>query len=189
MTALNDLPGFLLTPAHVVHLRSERLVMRRFTRDDVAIIVELDSDPQVTRFVGLTEPTTAAVVESRILPNTLAWYEKHPAHGYWAAHEIATGAFIGWFHYRPTKSPPDDLELGYRLRRDAWGNGYATEGSRALIAHAFDVLHDPRVVAHAFRANRASTRVMEKVGMTFVREVLEDGQPADWYALDAPSPR
>jgi hypothetical protein len=84
MTALHDLPGCLLTPAHVVHLRTERLVMRRFTRDDVAIIVELDSDPDVTRFVGLTEPTTPAVVESRILPNTLASYDRHPAHGYWA---------------------------------------------------------------------------------------------------------
>jgi RimJ/RimL family protein N-acetyltransferase len=189
MTALHDVPGFLLTPEHVVHLRTERLVMRRFTRDDVDLLVELDSDPAVTRYVGLTEPTTPAVVEGRILPTFLGWYEKHPAHGYWATHETATGAFIGWFHYRPTKSAPHELELGYRLRRDAWGKGFATEGSRALIAHAFDVLHDPRVVAHAFRANRASTRVMEKVGMTFEREEIEQGQPADWYAIDAPRPR
>ena len=110
------------------------------------------------------------------------WYAKHPAHGFWATHEAATGAFIGWFHYRPAKVAPHDLELGYRLRRDAWGKGYATEGSRGLIAHAFDVLRDPRIVAHAFRANRASTRVMEKVGMVFEREELEDGQPLDWYA-------
>ena len=48
------------------------------------------------------------------------------------------------------------------------------------------MLGDRRVVAHAFRANRASTRVMEKVGMVFEREEIEQGQPADWYAIDAP---
>ena len=47
--------------------------------------------------------------------------------------EKVGGRFIGWFHLRP----PDDPELGYRLRRDLWGRGYATEGSRALIDHAF----------------------------------------------------
>jgi len=186
MTMLHDLPGFLLTPEHVVHLRTERLVMRRFTRDDVGLIVELDSDPEVTRYVGLTEPTTPAVIEARVFPTVFGWYEKHPAHGFWATHEAATGTFIGWFHYRPAKVAPHDLELGYRLRRQAWGKGFATEGSHALIAHAFDVLGDRRVVAHAFRANRASTHVMEKVGMTFEREEIEDGQPLDWYAIEAP---
>lgn len=186
MTALTDVPGFLLTPVHVVHMRTERLVMRQFTREDVAVIVELDSDPEVTRYVGMTGPTTPHDVETRIFPNVFGWYAKHPAHGYWATHEAATGAFIGWFHYRPTKVAPHELELGYRLRREAWGKGFATEGARALIAHGFDVLRDPRVVAHAFRANRASTRVMEKVGMTREREELEDGQPLDWYGIDAP---
>lgn len=171
---------------HVVHLRTERLVMRRFTPDDVDLIVDLDSDPEVLRYVGLAEPTTRAVVESRILPTTFAWYAKHRGHGYWATHAVATGAFMGWFHYRPAKVAPHDPELGYRLRRDAWGKGYATEGSRALIAHAFEVLHDTRVVAEAFRANRASTRVMEKVGMVLEREEIEDGQPLDWYGLHAP---
>lgn len=178
--------GALLSPGHVVHLRTPRLVMRRFTADDVDILVELDSDPEVTRYVGLTEPTTPAIVASRVLPNVLGLYEANAAHGFFATHEIESGAFIGWFHYRPMKVPPHEPELGYRLRRSAWGKGYATEASRALIAHAFDVLHDTRVTAHAFRANRASTRVMEKVGMTFEREVLEDGQPADWYAITRP---
>lgn len=187
--ALHDVPGFLLTAEHVVHLRTERLVLRRFTRADVGVLVELDSDPEVTRYVGLSEPTTPAVVEARMLPNFFGWYERHAAHGFWAAHESGTRAFIGWFHYRPAKVAPHEPELGYRLRRDAWGKGFATEGSRALVAHAFDVLGDPRVVAHAFRANRASTRVMEKVGMVFEREEIELGQPAVWYAIAAPRPR
>ncbi len=181
--------GFLLTPAHAVHLRTERLVMRRFTRDDVGLFVELDSDPEVTRYVGMTEPTTPEVVVARVFPNVFGWYEKHAAHGFWATHEAATGAFVGWFHYRPAKVAPHDLELGYRLRRDAWGRGFATEGARALITHGFDVLGDPRIVAHAFRKNRASTRVMEKVGMRYEREEIEDGEPLDWYAITSAAPR
>jgi RimJ/RimL family protein N-acetyltransferase len=83
------------------------------------------------------------------------------------------------------KQPPHDLELGYRLRRASWKKGYATEGSRALLGHAFEKLGEKRVVAEAFRENVASTNVMKKVGMTFDREELEDGKPIDWYAIDA----
>lgn len=50
--------------------------------------------------------------------------------------EKSTGAFLGWFHYRlPPDGHTDDVELGYRLRRSAWGKGYATEGSRALVRY------------------------------------------------------
>ena len=105
--------GFKITPEHVVHLRTERLVMRRFTLEDDQLIVDLDSDPEVVRWVGNPEPTTLAVVHDRIFKNVLAWYDKGPNHGYWATHEIATGDFIGWFHFRPAKLPPHELELGY----------------------------------------------------------------------------
>ena len=159
--------------------------MRRFTRDDAELFVELDSDPEVVRWVGNPEPTTVAVVESRVLPKIFAYYAAHPSQGLWATHEIATGEFIGWFHYRPAKAPPHDPELGYRLRRASWGKGYATEGSRALLARAFDELRDPRVVAEAFRANHASTNVMKKLGMVYEREEIENGEPLDWYAIDA----
>lgn len=182
-----DITGFKLSPLHDVLLRSERLVMRRFTREDPGLIVELDSDPEVVRWVGNPEPTTLAVVDNRIFPRFFAWYDKGPNHGYWAAHEIATGDFIGWFHYRPAKNPPHEVELGYRLRRAAWGKGYATEGSRALLTRGFDELHDPRVVAEAFRPHLASIHVMKKLGMVFDREEMEDGVPVDWYAIDAPT--
>ena len=176
--------GFFLAPEHVVHLRTERLVMRRFTNDDGELIVDLDSDPEVVRWVGNTEPTTLAVFENRIWPNISRASRIDPNHGYWATHEIGGGAFIGWFHYRPMKVAPHDLEVGYRLRRACWGKGYATEGSRALLARAFEELGQTRVVAEALRANHASTNVMKKLGMVFEREVIENGKPVDWYAIE-----
>lgn len=180
----------LLLPEHVVHLRTERLVMRRFTTGDIDILVELDSDPEVTRWVGQPPPPTPAAVEAR-MPNLLGWYDKGPDEGYWATHLAATGAFIGWFLYRPMREPPGEPELGYRLRRDAWGKGYATEGSRALVARALNELYVPRVVACAMRPNTASTNVMKKIGMIFEREGTEEDTPVDWYVITrprAPSP-
>ena len=89
--------------------------------------------------------------------------------GTFAAHEKATGAFIGWFHLRPEDGHDDEPELGYRLKRDAWGKGYATEGSRALVDTAFADLGATRVWASAMAVNTASRRVMEKAGLRFVR--------------------
>ena len=84
--------------------------------------------------------------------------------------EKSTGAFLGWFHYRPYEDAPvDQPELGYRLRRSAWGKGYATEGSRALIRKGFTELGVQRVVAFTYGEHRASRRVMEKAGMRLVR--------------------
>ena len=73
---------------------------------------------------------------------------RFPGYGFWAAIEKTTGDFLGWFHYRPAPGdPPDQPELGYRLRCEAWGKGYATEGSRALIAKGFAEFGVQRVVA------------------------------------------
>lgn len=84
--------------------------------------------------------------------------------------EKATGDFLGWFHFRPHEGdPPDQPELGYRLRTSAWGKGYATEGSRALIRKGFTDLDVRRVVASTYQDNLGSRRVMEKSGMKLVR--------------------
>jgi len=92
---------------------------------------------------------------------------------------------VGWFHFRPTRDAPHDIELGYRLRRDAWGQGYATEGSRALLHKGFAELDLPRVVARTMLANVASQNVMRKLGMRHARDFIEDRFPgADQRAVE-----
>ncbi len=151
-------------------LRTARLHLRQFTRDDLDELVELDADPKVMRFINGGRPTPLEELRDDILPSWLGYYQRGDGWGFWAADDLTNGAFLGWFHLRPRRSdPPDQPELGYRLRRDAWGKGLATEGSRALIDAAFGQLGAIRVHASTMAVNIGSRRVMEKAGMRFVR--------------------
>jgi RimJ/RimL family protein N-acetyltransferase len=153
-----------------VFLETTRLTLRRFTAGDVDNLVELDGDPQVMRYINGGRPTPRTEVENAVLSRFLGYYERYEAYGFWAAVEKATGDFLGWFALHPRDdAPPDDVELGYRLRRSAWGQGFATEGSRALVDKAFTDLGAERVFAETMTVNAASRRVMEKVGLRYMR--------------------
>jgi RimJ/RimL family protein N-acetyltransferase len=150
-----------------VYLETARLVLRRFTMGDVESLTELDSDVEVMRFLT-GEPTPREEIELKVLPGILATYERHPRLGTFAAHEKASGRFVGWFGLQPTQQQ-GTVDVGYRLHRDAWGLGYATEGTKALIAKAFTDLGVDRVVADTMAVNTKSRRVMVKSGLRFVR--------------------
>ena len=153
-----------------VFLETERLILRRFTADDVDNLVELDSDPAVMRYISGGPATPREEIERGHIPAYLDYYQYYEGYGFWAAIEKSTGTFLGWFHFRPDDGAPvDEPELGYRLRRSAWGKGYGTEGSRALIRKGFTELGVQRVVAFTYGDHRASRRVMEKSGMRLVR--------------------
>jgi RimJ/RimL family protein N-acetyltransferase len=153
-----------------VYLETERLVLRRFTADDLDALTALDADPAVMRYINGGRPTPRDEMRGEYLPWWMAYYDAGDRYGFWAAIEKGTGAFLGWFHLRPQEEdPPDEPELGYRLTAAAWGRGYATEGSSALIRKAFEDLHARRVYATTMVANRASWHVMEKAGLRFVR--------------------
>ena len=158
-----------------VFLETERLVLRQFTPDDVDNLVELDSDPEVMHFITGGRATPRDEIANDFLPWFLHYYEHGDRYGFWAAIEKATGTFLGWFHFRPADGrPTDEPELGYRLRRSAWGRGYATEGSRALIRKGFTELGVRRVVAETMAVHTVSRRVMEKAGLTLVRTFHQD---------------
>jgi RimJ/RimL family protein N-acetyltransferase len=153
-----------------VFLETERLVLRQFTPADADYLVELDSDPEVMRFVTGGRATPREEIVTDFLPAFLSYYERFTGFGFWAAIEKSSGDFLGWFHFRPPAGGrPGDVELGYRLRRSAWGQGYGTEGSRALIRKGFTELGVERVVAETMAVNAASRRVMEKAGLSLVR--------------------
>ena len=146
------------------------MVLRRFTEADMDDLFELDRDPDVMYFINGGRPTSRDEIENDILPAFLEFYERFEGYGFWAAIEKSTGEFLGWFHFRPAQGRPlDEPELGFRLRKSAWGRGFATEGSRALIRKGFTELGVRRVVAETMVVHAASRRVMEKAGLKLVR--------------------
>lgn len=153
-----------------VYLKTERLRLRHFTDGDADLLVNLDADPEVMHFTTGGQPTSRAEIEQEVLPAVLGYRRRWEHLGLWATEEKESGEFIGWFHLRPGQGRSlQEPELGYRLRRESWGRGYAVEGSRALIDQAFSVSDVQRIVAETMAVHAASRRVMEKCGMTLVR--------------------
>lgn len=149
---------------------SPRLALRRMTPSDVDLLVELDSDPEVLRYLSRVPPTrpeTEALVASLV-----AAYSSHPRWGRWLAFERTGGAFVGWFaltYDGISCCQRGQLDLGYRLRRPFWGQGLASEMCRLLIPYAFEDPSIERVYAQTMAVNERSRRVLAAVGLTHVR--------------------
>lgn len=153
-----------------VILETERMILRCFTADDEDHLVDLDSDPEVMRFLTGGRPTPREVIQNDILPAFISSYEPVSGLGVFAAVDKESGEFLGWFSFRSKDAnSPNEVTLGYRVLRVFWGQGYATEGTRALIRKGFTELGVQRVVATTYQDNLASIRVMEKAGLKFVR--------------------
>ena len=156
-----------------VYLETHRMILREFTYLDIDNLVDLDSDPEVTRFINGGKPTARDVIVEQVIPRIMQYYQELDRQGIWAAMDKRDGACMGWFHLRPNRANPAETELGYRLKRKYWGQGFATEGSLQLIRKAFEELQVPVVVAIADPANGASRRVMEKTGLRFMEAYPE----------------
>lgn len=89
-------------------------------------------------------------------------------YGFWAVEEQATGGFIGFVGLDPVEAdmPFTGVEIGWRLARPAWGRGYATEAARTVLAHGFDALELPEILAVTTATNVRSQAVMRRIGMT-----------------------
>ncbi len=138
-------------------LETDRLVLRPITLEDLDLLVELDSDPEVMRYLT-GKPSTrdqVAAIMSKLLGSR------------WIAHDKSTGAFVGWFGLVPGSEAAYDVS--YRLRRDWWGRGLATEGTGRMIAAAFGSLGARRVTAQTMAVNVRSRAVMERCGLEIVR--------------------
>ncbi|MGW7582146.1 GNAT family N-acetyltransferase [Kitasatospora sp. NPDC054768] len=156
-------------------LQTDRLLLRPFTEADVDDLYTLDNDPEVMRFINGGKPADREAIRTRTLPRLLHVHSCSGTRGFWAAQEKTTGTFLGWFELRPLDDhDPAVVELGYRLNRSAWGRGYATEGSLALIGKGFADLGVERVTANTMAVNTGSRRVMEKSGLSFLRSYFGD---------------
>ncbi len=160
------------------------MILRRLTAEDADHLHALDSDPEVMKYLTGGIPHSRAFIVETSLPHYLSFYERFSDLGFWAAIEAATGAFMGWFHFKPYRENPDEIELGYRLMKRFWGQGYATEGSRALIDKGFREQNVHKVVATTMRENWRSRHVVEKVGLRFEQTFVYPGEPFPGWTAD-----
>jgi len=181
-------------------LETPRLLLRRLVAADLADLVALDRDPEVMRYVcspaGVkTAAETVERARGRIVESEQGLHEPL---GFWRIEGRGDHAFCGLGALLRMPEGDDvpavtDVELAYRLVRTAWGRGLATEAAGALVTHALRTLALPRLVAVTYPANRASQRVLDKLG--FERRGLTEykGVRATYHVLTrerwAPPPR
>lgn len=163
------------------HLQTPRLLMRPFAEEDAAGFYQMNADPEVLQFTGDApfSDESAALAFIRSYDH----YEKY-GYGRWAVLTQSTGAFIG---FCGLKFQPDGnyTDLGFRIRRNQWGRGFATEAAEACIQYAFTDLQLPFLVGRVQKQNEASIQVLEKVGMNRIRNFDFEGRPGYWYELRA----
>ena len=146
-------------------IETERLILRPWTDADRAPFVAMSADPAVMETLGgvLSEDQALAYIERAGQHLAIFGFTR------WALERRSDGAFIGAVGLAPIHQSlplPAGFEMGWRLTRDAWGQGYATEAARAAIADGFERGGLTEVFAFTSRPNLRSQAVMERVGFT-----------------------
>ena len=163
-----------------IFLETQRLILTEITRADTHLLLDLDSDPDVMRFLTDGKPST---VDENIatIDRIMTFIKRYNYRfGLWLAYTKDTNEFIGWFIFRPCKKNPDDLsqiELGYRLKKQFWKKGFATEGSQALLHYGFNQPEVKTIFATTMKLNIGSQNVMKKLGMQWKCDYQEDAFP------------
>ena len=154
-------------------------MLRQFTEADALLIKELNNAPGVLKYIPEpaleTEEQALKVIVDIILPQ----YKNNL--GRWAVHTKYNNEFIGWCGLKWLKEV-DEIDLGFRFKPGAWGKGYATEAAQHTLHYGLQHLQLKKIVAHAHIDNIASQKVLEKIGMQYVGEGIEDGIPLKGYA-------
>ena len=146
-------------------ITTERLLLRQWRDADLEPFAELNADPEVMEH--FPAPLTRA--ESDRFAASIAERIETDGFGLWAAEILDTGGFVGFAGLLPVQFESHftpAIEVGWRLARDHWGKGYATEGGKAAIGFGFDIVGLREIVSLAVPANVRSLRVMERIGMT-----------------------
>jgi len=170
-------------------LETERLVLREFLQSDDIGMFELESDPEVHRFVG--KKPVKHIDESRVYIESLKKQYEVNGIGRWAVILKDTNEFIGWSGIKliaeSINNHQNFYEIGYRFIQKHWGKGYATEAGLAFVDLAFNEMKVEYLYAYADSGNSGSRNILEKLGMLYVNSFEYDGEEHAWYSLKNPN--
>ena len=163
---------------HIV-FETPRLILGQFTEDDAELILHLNSDPDVVKYVHepllKTEEQAKKIIVDIILPQ----YKNNL--GRWATYTKSNNEFIGWCGLKYL-ADRDEIDLGYRLKKSAWGKGFATEAAKHTLDHGFVKLKLEVIFGKSHTQNIASINILKKIGMQFKGNEIEDGCPIVVYS-------
>ncbi len=155
-----------------VMLETPRLLLREMTEADADEVLRLSANPNVRRYIPGEPPPTNRDEALKILRELV--FPQYPARlGRWACVRKEDGAFLGWCGVKHVVDA-GEYDLGYRFLEEHWGRGYASEAAAAVLAYARRELAGKRVVGRAMVENRASVRVLEKIGLVYEGEERDE---------------
>jgi RimJ/RimL family protein N-acetyltransferase len=161
-------------------LRTERLLLRPFRAEDEGALLRLWNEPEVRRFLWDGQPVSMETVRGQIEWSVASFEER--GFGHFTVHLGAVPGFIGFAGLRPIGTLPE-VELLYALHPGYWGRGLATEAARAVLRFGFTEAGLAEILAGSDPPNVASFRVMQRLGMTFLRNTEIGGRPARYYRI------
>jgi len=167
------------------HIETPRLILRDMLPSDAEGMFELDSNPEVLKYLG--GKTMKNMDEAHELISFIRrQYDDHGI-GRWAAIEKASGDFIGWGGLKFITTVENNRthfhDVGYRLIPRYWGKGYATESARSALAYAFTTMNLNEVVGTCHQDNKASRHALEKSGLRFVEQYMWKELRCDWLEI------
>ncbi|NQX84995.1 MAG: GNAT family N-acetyltransferase [Flavobacteriaceae bacterium] len=172
-----------------IFVETERLFLREIMPSDVDGFFELDSDPEVHKYLGEKPISTKESAKNNIKFVRRQYIER--GIGRWAVIEKSTGDFLGWSGLK--RNDEDEklngkhnfYDIGYRLIPRYWGKGYATESARAAINYGFETMHLEQIVGAAAVENIGSNKVLQNIGLKFINEFHDDElDRCNWYELN-----
>ncbi|MGB0982856.1 MAG: GNAT family N-acetyltransferase [Saprospiraceae bacterium] len=162
-------------------LESRRLDLRGIMKADIDFIYELNSDPEVVKYVFKKEHTYEEAEAD--LERYLSFPEKYQLPiGVWVAFELETAQPVGIFFIKKLEET-GEIEIGYRLAKEHWNKGYATEGSKELLEYALNDLGITRIVAVTNPENIASSHVLQKLGLLYEKTDAFYNETCKYYGL------
>lgn len=161
------------------NLETPRLALRPLVRADLGAWFAMDLDPQVARFIWGAPPDPHKHRESLRRRFDAGWPK---AGGVWAVEDRAEPGFLGWCGVFPLEET-GLIEIGYRYRPQAWGRGLATEAAARVLDHGFRGFAFDPIVAVSHPDNRASHRVLEKIGLVRQADAVHYDQTVAFFRL------
>ncbi|MEC3880968.1 GNAT family N-acetyltransferase [Parapedobacter sp. 10938] len=169
-----------------IYAETERLILREICPSDIDGMYDLDSDPDVHQYLG-NKPVQDKSQVSDVIDYIRKQYVDNGI-GRWAMIDKKTNAFLGWaglkYITEETNGHHNFYDLGYRLIKRYWGNGFATEAAIASLNYGFNTLGIKEIFGMADVENKGSNRVLTKVGFTFIETFELDNMMLNWYKID-----